>query len=529
MANKQLFASATRNVPTDTVNEAGGKAYSLSSKEKLAQFAVTCTFNNAYYSSANDQLDELKKILPNIDPEFISETAIYSRHYGMMKDMPAFLIAYLASLPNIDPSLLEKTFIEVIDNGRMLRNFVQFIRSGVFGRKSFGSRIRRFIRDYLNARPDSLLFNDAVGNDPSLSDIIKMVHPRGTTPQRRALYGYLIGREVDTSLLPQFIRDFEDFKAELTSIVPDVNFTRLTALKLTDSQWKETLLKQSWHTVRMNLNTAKRHGVFNDTDATLKIADILSDKKAILRSKAMPYQIFAAAINTKNEIPVSIFNALQDALDVSLENVPKLNGKVVVCVDTSGSMSSSITGYGEKTPPSMVRCVDVAALIASAILRKNPDTTIIPFDTRVHTLNLNGRDSVLTNANILAGYGGGGTNMGCATKEILKRKINPDTIIYVSDNQSWVASGSNTESTEVLNDFNKIRSANKNAKMICINLQPYGTTQSPNSANILNIGGWSDTVFNVIGNFVNNKGSFIEEISKKSRERLENGRYGVYN
>jgi hypothetical protein len=47
MANKKLFQSATSTnavVPTNTVNNAGGAAYSLSAEASLAQYASMGTF-----------------------------------------------------------------------------------------------------------------------------------------------------------------------------------------------------------------------------------------------------------------------------------------------------------------------------------------------------------------------------------------------------------------------------------------------------------------------------------------------------
>ena len=42
----------------------------------------------------------------------------------------------------------------MIDNPRMLRTFVQIVRSGAVGRKSLGTRPRRLIRNWLAERTD---------------------------------------------------------------------------------------------------------------------------------------------------------------------------------------------------------------------------------------------------------------------------------------------------------------------------------------------------------------------------------------
>ena len=120
----------------------------------------------------------------------------------------------------------------MIDNAKMVRNFVQMIRSGVTGRKSLGTAPRRMVRDWLARRTDEALFMSSVGQSPSLGDVIKMVHPKPAEPSRDALYGYLIGRNNRTDLLPELVRDYEAFKAGATHRVPKVPFAMLTALAL---------------------------------------------------------------------------------------------------------------------------------------------------------------------------------------------------------------------------------------------------------------------------------------------------------
>ena len=61
-----------------------------------------------------------------------------------MKDMPALLLAVLAQK---DVNMLARVFDQVVDNGKMLRNFAQIIRSGAVGRKSFGNRPKKLMTD----------------------------------------------------------------------------------------------------------------------------------------------------------------------------------------------------------------------------------------------------------------------------------------------------------------------------------------------------------------------------------------------
>ena len=51
-----------------------------------------------------------------------------------------------------------------------------------------------------------------------------------------------------------------------------------------------------------------------------------------------------------------------------------------------------------------------AALFAAAILRRNPDSVVIPYDTRAYPVRVDPADSILSVAERLAQFGGGGTD-----------------------------------------------------------------------------------------------------------------------
>ena len=503
MSSKNLFNSKKSQTSvkvtkvTDTVNEAGGTAYSLSDKGALAQLAMTGCFNGAYYTSDKDQLEHTLKLAAKMDPSFLAKLAVYSRQKGLMKDMPAVLAAVVASK---DPELLAKIFTKVVDSPKMLRNFVQVIRSGATGRKSLGTRPKKLIQKYLESLTDEQLFKADVGNDPSLQDIIKLVHPRPISKSRSAMYAYLLDKEYNKRDLCELPKQFEAFKKDMTGEIPDVPFQMLTALPLTDKHWSQIADHATWTQTRMNLNTFARHGVLSDSNRVDVLAKRLANPEQVRKAKAFPYQLFTAYLNADPAIPSKLTNALQDAAEHALDNIPTFSGKVYVMVDTSGSMSQAVTG-NRGSVTSKTRCVDVASLFAAAILRKNPDTEIVPFDTEVHVGHrFNSRDSIMTNAKTLAGFGGGGTSCSVALEHINRKNAKGDLVIYVSDNESWV-DAAHYRSTATMAEWNKFKARNPNAKLVCIDIQPYTTTQAHDRSDILNIGGFSDNVFEVIKTF----------------------------
>jgi 60 kDa SS-A/Ro ribonucleoprotein len=499
MANKTLFQSIVGRVlpKSNTRNEAGGSAYAFSPKHALAQYAVTGCLNSTFYASAQTQLDRVLQLAASADAEFVARTAIYCRTRGYMKDMPALLCASLAAR---DTALLERVFDRVIDDGKMLRNFVQIVRSGVTGRKSLGSAPKRLVRRWFEQRDDEQVFRASVGQSPSLADVIKMVHPQPKGAAREALYGWLLGRPHNAEGLPVLVRQFEAFKRGDSKVAPDVPFQMLTALELGRAAWQSIAHQAPWQMTRMNLNTFARHGVFDDKALTRQVASRLRDPQKVRRARCFPYQLLAAFHSADKAVPASVRDALQDAMEVAIENVPAIEGRVVVCPDVSGSMQSPVTG-NRPGATTVTRCIDVAALVAAAVVRKNRDADVLAFSDHVVPCELNARDSVMTNARKLASLPSGGTNCSAPLRHLNHQCADADLVIFVSDNMSWVDSQGGGRSTATMQEWEKFRSRNPRARLVCLDVQPSGSTQAAEREDILNIGGFSDAVFEAIAAF----------------------------
>lgn len=513
MANLQLFKTrrGAQLPAVDALNEAGGAAYSLSPKHRLAQLAATGCLNSTFYAQAQDQLDTVLALAREVDPVFVAKTAVYARRAGHMKDMPALLAATLAVR---DVALLAKVFPRVVDNGKMLRNFVQMLRSGAVGRKSLGTRPKKLVQQWLLEASETQLLNAAVGNTPSLADVVKMVHPKPAEAWRAAWFAWLIDRPYALEALPPLTQAFERFKRdrsierplggqrghEVPSVeacaLPDVPFQLLTALELDAQAWAQIAQRGSWQMVRQNLNTFARHGVFELPGLAEAVAAKLRDPQAVAKARVLPYQLMAAYTTTGAEVPHVVKEALQDAMELALANVPVFEGRVVVCPDVSGSMGSPVTGHrGSAT--SAVRCIDVAALVAAAVLRRNADARVLPFETKVVPLELNPRDSVMTNAARLAAVGGGGTSCSAPLALLNREKARADLVVLVSDNESW-ADAARGRGTATMQEWEAFKQRNPKARLVCIDIQPYATTQAQERGDVLNIGGFSDEVFKLL-------------------------------
>lgn len=503
MANKSVFASIKgRLLPAPkTLNKHAAPAYAYSDAHALTQVAMTGTFGALTYTDPLEELEYVLNLSESVEPAFLAKTAIYTRENGHMKDMPALLLAVLARL---DPILFTAAFPRVVDNGKMLRTFVQIMRSGQTGRKSLGSAPKRMVANWLNEASDWAILNANIGTNPSLADVIKMVHPKPASKAREALFAWIIGKPCDVDLLPMNVQEYLRFKATGQGALPVVPFQMLTQLPLTSKHWAKIAKNASWQMTRMNLNTFLRHGVLDMANMRKHVAAVLRDPVRIKKARVFPYQLMTAYQALSADMPLEIRETLHDAMELAVRNVPQINGSVVVCPDVSGSMNCPVTGY-RPGATTATRFVDVAGLVTAAILRQNPRAKVLPFEFQVRDVRLEPRDTILTNAQRLANLGGGGTNCSAPLEWLVAKGTSPDLVIFVSDNQSWVDATRSGQGTAMMKQWELLKRRNPAAKLVCIDIAPYGTTQAKERKDVLNIGGFSDTVFDQIAAFAADK------------------------
>jgi 60 kDa SS-A/Ro ribonucleoprotein len=543
MAKTSLFSSIKNWLPRATAtNEAGGAAYQLAPKHALAQIAATGCFNGTYYASGESQLDELRKLIDQVDDNvFLAKLAVYARERAYMKDMPAALLVVLSKR---DSALLHRVFGRVVDNGRVLRTVFQMVRSGQFGRTGLSSSLQRAFQRWLNEASVGKLLSASIGSDPSLRDVLRLARPTPKDNARRALFGWLTGKETaqwapaTEADLPEQVQALVAYRraesAELQALILgdlSVRWDLLADAAKSPLVWKGIARQMGPQALRMNLNTLLRHEVFGqnqgDTEMVDYVAARIADADEIRQSRQFPYQYLTAYLNAGSEIPQKIKTALHQAAEIACGNIPQLAGPVVIGLDTSGSMSSPVTGHRGRGATTKMRCVDVAALFAAAILRRNPASVVVPFDTQAYQVRLDPSDSILSLAERLARYGGGGTDCSLPLREANTRLRQRQFAgaVLVSDTESWVyrrrpqAHGS-SGSTGVTTEWQKFVQNQKRlgmakAKLVCMDLQPVTTTQAPDREDILNIGGFSDAVFSVVASFLDDSADrFVTEIEK---------------
>jgi 60 kDa SS-A/Ro ribonucleoprotein len=391
-------------------------------------------------------------------------------------------------------------------------------------------RIRAFGPEYMCARGLS-------GFTPTMSDMLAALHVTPLNEEQRAMFGWIRGHKPGkeryaAEALPAPIRALEAFKADparaaLPEGIDVFQFMRL--MPDVPARWSQLARLMSWTQVFKNLQTLARHRIFEDPNEAHYVAGRLTSQDEILRSRAFPYQLLIAyravtpstkawmtdARNPEWTAPEVIKSALRRALDIAIANTPELPGLTVIGVDSSGSMSNPITGQqysrgrdGQfRNTSSKAMVVDVAGLFAASCLKYNPETVVLPYDDHIHRVDLIPEDSVITICDKLP-TSGGGTNTSLVLKEVVDKQIPADSIIILSDTESWLDSPRSSGfllgrrgGTRTMELFNQHRARKPKAKLVCWNLQAGRTTQAVGDG-VLNTAGFSEAIWDNVRKFL---------------------------
>lgn len=457
-----------------TINLAGGDAYSQSDKMTFASMLFTTFLNNKHYQSSDQQISELKKLISKIkDKKFLAKAAIYARDKMNMRSVSHVVAAEIAhDVKGEDwtKNFISKVVIRPDDMAEILAYYKATYNEAIPNCMKKG-----FAKVLQNLNEYSLAKYFGKKKQYSMIDIVNLVHPKSTPALDSMMNGTLKPAETWEVSLTQAGQNAED-EEDLSNMKSDV--------------WKKMLTENKLKYFALLRNI---RNIAEQAPECLDLAlEKLVDKEMIVKSRVLPFR-FTTAYKVLEGLSASrkIRSALNKAIEISLQNVPKFDGKTLVVIDDSGSM------VGQP--------IEIASLLG-AVLYKNNDADLMMFDSQARYVNLDADNSLLSMGEfILKSAHGGGTDFH---KILPAAKKKYDRVFILSDMQGWIG---NDVPTKSLNEYKK--KFNQDVRIYSFDLQGYGTTQFPDK-DIMCVAGFSENVFNIIAKLENDKNALINDIEK---------------
>jgi hypothetical protein len=279
----------------------------------------------------------------------------------------------------------------------------------------------------------------------------------------------------------------EDYLRELRMGNPTITWENVSSAgsgKMTAEQWLACYEHMGYMAKLRNLRNLEQAGVSIRDMRT--IGESLADPMAVAKSRQLPMRFMAAYKAVSNNVWAGY---LEEALNASLANVPKVRGNWLVLIDASGSMDWNYSAGSE------LSYYDSASVFGVAFAKAN-NATVRTYSTLLSdALPTNGKN-VLQLVKELRGrdyFFAGGT----ATRRCLEAAFadgNYDGVLLLTDEQFNIGTGPSG-------------AIPANVPLYTFNLAGYKGGHSIN-ANRITVGGLSDAAFSMIATVENSKAAW---------------------
>lgn len=455
----------------DVRNLSGGKAYKESNEMQLASLLLTSFGDDKFYQKENETYNRLEQLIEACDKEFVAKAIIYARKEFGMRTITHIAASMLAK--HIGGATWGKNFYDKVVH--RVDDMLEIIACHISRKQKITNAMKKGFASAL-ARFDEyqLAKYKGEGKTVKLVDVVNLVHPVQSEKNNGAIEKLINGE----------LKSFDTWESELSAVGSDVEAKK--------SVWRRLLAenKLGYFALLRNLRN-----IIQLEDKQLKemAFNSMLDEKAIKRSMLLPFR-FSTAYDEMAKIDSDAMRVVSRACEIACNNVPKLDGKTLIALDVSGSMSSA-------------RVADIASLF-SAVLLKSNDCDLITFSDDAMYRRVNPDDSVMTIKNSIR-YACGGTNFQAVFARANKAY---DRVILLSDMQSWVQG---YYSPKQAYEEYKRRYNVPNCKFYSIDLAGYGTMQLP-QPDVYCLAGFSDKIFDLMKHFECDKNVLITAINSVS-------------
>lgn len=456
-------------------NRAGGKAYKQTDKLAITSQLLTSFVKSQFYRDENEGLKDFIKLINDIeDKKFIAKAAIYARNTFGMRSITHITAGELAKLVKGEKwtkSFYDKVVFRVDDILEILSYYQTKYK------KPFPNSLKKGLRISFNKFNNYELSKyKGEGKKIKLVDAVNLLHPIPTANNTYALEKLINGKLINT----------QTWETKLTQAGQKATDEENLNLLKTEA-WKDLIInnKLGYFALLRNINNII---ALADED-TIKLAlKQLINPIAIEKSLVLPFR-FTTAIEHIKTNRKDVATALNTALELSLKNVPKFEGKTLIAIDSSGSM--------------MGQPQNISTLFGSVLYKSNNSDVLI-FSDIGRYVKLNPQDTISTIKNNIP-FIAAGTDFNVIFDKADKKY---DRIIILSDMQGWI--GHNTPEASFKKYCDKYKC---NPYIYSFDLTGYGDMQFKEDK-MFCLAGFSNNIFKIMEMLEKDKNALLNEIEK---------------
>lgn len=311
------------------------------------------------------------------------------------------------------------------------------------------------------------------------------------------------------ALVYGLLKSTDTWEAKLTN-AGQVAESETEKADLKKETWKDLIAKRKIGYLALLRNL---RNIMQQSPEVVGLAcDILRDEKLIKKSLIMPFQYYVAIgevekLGSDSNVR-KVLEAIDDAIEISVSNVPKFDGETLVVCDYSGSMDDKLSSMGTISYRQI-------GTIFGAVMAKANNADFMIFGSRAAYAPFSRKDSISTIIKQLDKHNRGydkdvirvdhGTDFHSTFRTANKKY---DRIIFFSDMQGWMSGGAPTGAHAEYN-----RKYGANPFIYSFDLAGHGSGMFPEHKTYA-LAGFSDKVFDIMSKLEEDRNALINTIEQ---------------
>ncbi len=508
------------------VNSAGGLVWVVDNWKRLERFLVLGSESGTYYTGERqltvENVTAVRECLRLDGPRVVKTAVEISASGRALRNDPALFVLALACSAKFADRKTNAAALEALPQvartGTHLCNFAAFVENT----RGWGRSLRSAVGAWYLAKPAAELAYQILKyqsrNRWSHRDLLRLAHPKASTPAQNALFQWAANGETGHLATPQLldgdlrqVHGFELAKKahsehEMVRLVEDYRLTH----EMVPSRWKnsaavwEALLEQMPYLALVrHLGKLTAVGLLQpqSTAAALVVARLI-DRKRVANSRVHPVALLAALLTYKKGTrqkgglewaPVAnVIDALEEAFYLAFDNVEPSGRRVYLAIDASGSMHGAVCSGMPYVSPAMA-----SAAMAMAFARAEKHAVIAAFHERVWHVDITRKDRLDRACEAIVREPLG-TNAALPMQDALDRRIPVDAFVLLTDSETWAGDRHPAQALECYR-----QAAGIPAKLVVVAMAANTyTIADPADAFQMDVAGFDSSVPAVVSNFL---------------------------
>ena len=517
-------------------NNAGGFVFKLDEWKQLERFLILGSEGGTFYVSEKkltaDNANKVLLLLKKDGVKVVEKTVeILKSGRAPKPDVAIFVLALAASKG--DDATRKAALAAVPSALKTGTHLLKFVDS-VNGLRGWGRGLKKAIQLWFKGRKNETLALQLVKYKQregwSMKDVLRLAKPVPETEVQGKLFGWTAKNEkaewanapvapgdkaldfvwaTEQAAQTKLVAEQAD-TAEAKAILAEAN--QASVKKLVDlivtyrlprealptealnkvEVWEALLQEMPMTAMIRNLGTMSKIGLIKPlSDAEKLVFQRLTDAERLRGSKVHPIQILSALRTYSSgrgvrsaaswNVSTKVVEALDEAFELSFGAVEPAGTRHLLGLDVSGSMSwGEIAGVPGLSPSA------ATAALAVVAARTEPWTAIMGFADSFRDLGITAKDRVDVATRKVSGLTFGSTDASLPMTWALQNKIQVDTFVVMTDNETWAG---NIQPVQALEKYRQ--ASGIGAKLIVVGMTSTGfTIADPDDAGMLDVIGF---------------------------------------